>query len=179
MGKAIRYLRKHEFAKLLIIALILISVSLATWNGLKIALNTENPILVVVSGSMVPALNVGDLIVIRGVSSEELSDGTIIVFHSPADYDTLIVHRIVEKMRHDEDYAFKTKGDFNYYEDNWIVPSKYIVGAYIGKIPYIGFVIMKLKEPAGMSLIIFIIFILIIMEFFEERKKKTVSSKSK
>ena len=48
----------------------------------------------------------------------------------------------------------------------------------IWKIPYIGFVVMKLKEPAGMSVIIFIIFILIIMEFFEERKKKAVSSKS-
>jgi len=178
MGKAIGYLRKHEFAKLLIIAILLISASLATWNGLKIALNAENPILVVVSGSMVPTLNVGDLIIIRGVPSDELSVGTIIVFHSPADYDTLIVHRIVEKMRHDEDYAFKTKGDFNYYEDNWIVPSKYVVGAYIGKIPYIGFLVMKLKEPAGMSVIIVIIFILIIMEFFEERKKKAVSSKS-
>lgn len=178
MGKVIRYLRKHEFVKLLIIAILLITISLAAWNGLKIALNTENPILVVVSGSMVPTLNVGDLIVIKGMSSDELSIGTIIVFHSPADYDTLIVHRIVEKMRHDEDYAFKTKGDFNHYEDNWIVPSKYVVGAYIGKIPYIGFVVMKLKEPAGMSFIIFVIFILIMMEFFEERKKK-VSSKSK
>jgi signal peptidase len=178
LSKAIKFVKKHEYARLLIIAIILISTSLATWNGLKIALNTENPILVVVSGSMVPTLNVGDLIIIKGEPSEVLSVGTIIVFHSPADYDTLIVHRIVDKMKHDDDYAFKTKGDFNYYEDNWIVPSKYIVGAYIGKIPYIGIAIMKLKEPAGMGFIMFLIFVMIVLELFEDRKKKTATSKS-
>ena len=172
MGNNIKFIKSHESIKFLILAAILISASFVTWNGLKFTLDTENPILVVVSGSMIPALNVGDLIIIRGVSPEQISVGSIIVFHSPIAYDTLIVHRVVDKIDHGSDLGFKTKGDYNHYEDNWIVKSKDVIGTYVGKIPYAGIVIIKLKEPAGMGLLIFLIFIMIVYEIFEDKKKK-------
>lgn len=178
MNETMKFIKKHESFKLLIIAVILISASLISWNVLKFTLNTENPVLVVVSGSMVPTLNVGDLIIIKGTPAEQISLGTIIVFHSPADYDTLIVHRVIDKMEYKDDLVFKTKGDFNYYEDNWLVPSTYIIGSYIGRIPYVGIVIMKLKEPLGMSFIIFLLLLMIFLEIFEEKKKKKVTSPS-
>ena len=172
MSKTFSFVKKHESVKLLILAVLLVSASFITWNGLKIALNTENPVLVVVSGSMIPTLNVGDLIIIRGESPEQISVGTIIVFHSPINYNTLIVHRIVEKIDHGNDFGFKTKGDYNLHADNWIVNSENIIGSYIGKIPYIGIIIIKLKEPAGMSLLIFLIVVMIIFEFLGDKKKE-------
>ena len=174
MVRNLNFVKKHEAIKLLILAVILVSASFVTWSGLKIALNTENPILVVVSGSMVPTLNVGDLIVIRGASPEQITAGSIIVFHSPIEYDTLIVHRVVDKVNYGNEFGFKTKGDFNYHEDNWIVKSKDILGTYVGRIPYAGIVIIKLKQPAGMSLLIFLILVMIIFEFFEEKRKKKI-----
>lgn len=176
MSKFTGIIKRHEWIKLLILAVVLISASNLAWFGLRVALNAEHPILVVVSGSMVPTLNAGDIIAVHGSQPEDISVGTIIVFHSPRDYDTLIVHRVIEKVDYNDGIGFKTKGDFNLFADTWIVPSDYVIGTYIGRVPYIGLVVMKLKEPVGMSFIIFIIAVLLIMEIMESRKKKSSSS---
>ncbi len=176
MSKFTGIIKRHEWIKLLILAVVLISASNLAWFGLRVALNAEHPILVVVSGSMVPTLNAGDIIAVHGSQPEDISVGTIIVFHSPRDYDTLIVHRVIEKVDYNEGIGFKTKGDFNLFADTWIVPSDYVIGTYIGRVPYIGLVVMKLKEPVGMSFIIFIIAVLLIMELMESRKKRLSSS---
>ena len=68
----------------------------AVFFGLKVAFRTEYlPFHPVSSESMVPTLNVGDLIVVRGVDPGSVTVGTVIVFHSPRNYDMLIVHRVV------------------------------------------------------------------------------------
>ena len=172
MNKVLNHIKKHEWIRLLILAVILISASNLTWFGFKIALNAEHPVLVVVSGSMVPTLNVGDIIVIQGTPPDQISVGTIIVFHSPREYDTLIVHRVIERVDYDGDIGFKTKGDFNLFADSWIVPSNFVIGSYLGRAPYVGFIVMKLKEPVGMGLVIFIIVVLLAIEFMESKKRK-------
>jgi signal peptidase len=176
MSKFTSIIKRHEWIRLLILAVVLISASNLAWFGLRVALNAEHPILVVVSGSMVPTLNAGDIIAVHGSQPEGIMVGTIIVFHSPRDYDTLIVHRVIEKVDYNEGIGFKTKGDFNLFADTWIVPSDYVIGTYIGRVPYIGLVVMKLKEPAGMGFIIFIIAVLLIIELMESRRKRSISS---
>ncbi len=167
----LKSIRNNEVAKLILLAIIVISISYGGWAAMRLMLATEHPVLVVISGSMVPTLNVGDLIVIKGEPAEEIEVGTIIVFHSPRDYDTLVVHRVVEKQNSDGRIYFKTKGDFNRYVDDWTVSAEKVVGSFSARVPYIGIIIMKLREPAGTAFIVSLIIILIAYEAYSSHNK--------
>jgi len=169
-------LRRNELVRLGVLAVVLLTVSYGTWTGLKIALNTEYPVLVVVSGSMIPTLNQGDIIIIRGADARTISPETIIVFHSPRDYKTLIVHRVKEVFRSQGGIYFITKGDNNPVQDNWNpepgVPSKLVVGSYVAKIPYIGHIVMKMREPLGIAIIVLVMAVVILLEVSDRGRKK-------
>ncbi len=175
---ALALIKRNEILRLGFLVLVLLAVSYGTWTGLKIGLNTEYPVLVVVSGSMVPTLNQGDIILIHGVDPATIGQRTIIVFHSPRDYRTLIVHRVGEVVRSNEGIFFVTKGDNNPVQDNWNpepgVPSKYVVGSFIAKIPYVGFVVMKMREPLGIAIIILVMAAVILLEISDRGKKRRV-----
>ena len=80
--KFFTYLRKNETARGLFLVGVIILGAVAVWGGIRVALNTEYPILVVSSGSMCqrlydPAtsectLPIGALIVIRGESTSNI-----------------------------------------------------------------------------------------------------------
>ncbi len=124
--------------------------ALAVWGGIRLALNTEYPILVVSSGSMCPAsyctLHVGALILIRGVDPSTInagpdcgvdavgpsapvgSLGSIIVFRPYLNNpDYLVVHRVRQIVTlPGNQLAFRTQGDnFNTNRscDSWPTPS--------------------------------------------------------
>lgn len=68
------------------------------WKGLGVALNTPSPIVVVLSESMEPAIQRGDLLFLSMPRHDPLEIGDIVVYqmaHQPIP----IVHRVVE--RHD------------------------------------------------------------------------------
>lgn len=69
------------------------------WKGLSIALNTESPIVVVLSGSMEPAFQRGDLLFLAMPAQKPLHSGDITVYNVPG-ADIPIVHRVIEV--HDE-----------------------------------------------------------------------------
>jgi len=181
--RVLNFIRRNEVAKTALIIVLLICISYGSWSALKFALHTEYPVLVVVSGSMVPTLEIGDLIVVRGVDSREITVGTIIVFHSPRDYETLIVHRVYGLEQKGDEVYFRTKGDYNPRPDDWIVPANYVVGMFIARIPYVGVIVLRLREPLGMSVIVILILILIIYMFIEagskQRKEKSAELQEK
>ncbi len=135
--------------------------------GLKVALNTEYPLEAVVSASMYPTLQVGDLIVVQGgVEPDQIVAGTppigdIIVFHKPNNWDELIVHRVVEKYRKDGSWFFITKGDNNQVKDPYPVPEKNVVGKVIGKIPWVGYIRIVFGTTEGLLLIVIIIVLIL------------------
>ena len=66
------------------IVIVVIGV-LIIWLGLRVVFGTENPFYVVSSGSMVPELQVFDVLVVQGNEPfENVQKGDIIVFHRPA-----------------------------------------------------------------------------------------------
>jgi len=170
--RLLSFIRKNEVAKTALIIVLLILISYGSWSALKLALHTEYPVLVVVSGSMVPTLERGDLIVVRGVDPGEIAVGTIIVFHSPRDYETLIVHRVYGLEQKGDQIYFRTKGDYNPRPDDWTIAADYVVGVFIARIPYVGVVVMRLREPFGMSVIVILILVLVIYMFIEARGKQ-------
>ena len=165
------YLRKNETARGLFLVGVVILGAIAVWGGIRLALSTEYPILVVSSSSMCQSdhpelhsnactLAVGALIVIRGEAPATISNGTIIIFRPfPSTPDYLVVHRvmkIVPQSSPDGQYDFFTRGDANPYSvgvyDSWSgpggsVPGSQIVGVYQATIPipYLGAAILDIR----------------------------------
>jgi signal peptidase I len=144
--------------------------ALAVWGGIRLALNTEYPVLVVSSGSMCQRLTmptndctlaIGDLIVIRGQDPSTINpgpppSGSIIVFRPPPPFNTndpnyLVVHRAIRHNAANPN-NFDTRGDANGVDDPWDssaggVPASRIVGVYQNTvpIPYLGSAILSLR----------------------------------
>jgi len=171
---------KNEYVKSLVILAIILVGIVAFWFGIRTYLRTDSPLLAVASGSMIPTLNVGDLIVVQGgfnVSNINAAYGTgdIIVFHKPYDPDELIVHRAVEMHTSVNTTYLKTKGDNNNGVDPWEITDNDLVGKVVWTIPYLGNVPLFVRTPTGMMIIIVLIVILVLLEFIiplaEEKKK--------
>ncbi|MHA1597038.1 MAG: signal peptidase I [Candidatus Asgardarchaeia archaeon] len=109
------------------------------------ALNSEEPLTVVMSESMVPTINVGDILVVRGVPPEEVKVGDIIVFTPPWFSGESIVHRVIDKFELNGTLFFVTKGDNNPVADP-PTNSSYLVGVVIAIIPKLGLITLFMKK---------------------------------
>ena len=144
------------------------------WIGLTAAFGTQNPFYVVASGSMIPALEVYDIIVIQGHEPfEEIQVGDIIVFDRPSDHNRVIVHR-VESILNEDPKTIRTQGDAN---PSWIRGTDYPITEeeYIGKVEYIipqvGYITQILKPPMNYIIIAIVIGIMIIKQFTGKKKE--------
>jgi len=158
--------------KKVLLGLILFATIVAGWILLKASLNTDSPIVVATSESMTPAIDVGDLLIVKGVDPEDVAVGTVIVFHPKADPGQLIVHRVVEVIHQEKQIIFITKGDNNPETDKWMVPANRLVGIVVGRIPYLGQVAIFARSIYGTVLIVVLIAITTILIFAEYRRSK-------
>ena len=154
------------------IAIVAIAV-IVIWIGLQAAFGTQNPFYVVASGSMIPALEVYDIIVIQGHEPfEEVLVGDIIVFDRPSDHNRVIVHR-VQAILDEDPKTVRTQGDAN---PTWIRGTDYPITEeeYIGKVAYIipqvGYITQILKPPMNYIIIAVVIGIMIIKQFTGKKK---------
>lgn len=109
------------------------------YYGLIYFLGTDRPVIDVVSESMSPNINKGDLVIVKRAAPQDITIGDVIVF------DTLseplpVIHRI---YKINDDGTFQTLGDNNRgVQHDWekqIEPGD-IVGKAVLVIPYIGWV---------------------------------------
>ena len=155
------------------IVIVVIAV-IVIWIGLQAAFGTQNPFYVVASGSMIPALEVYDIIVIQGHQPfEEVEVGDIIVFDRPSDHNRVIVHR-VESILSEDPLTVRTQGDAN---PSFIRGTDYPITEeeYIGKvayvIPQVGYITQVLKPPMNYIIIAIVIGIMIIKQFTGKKKE--------
>lgn len=145
------------------VLIVVIGVAIVFLVMRLIFFDTGNPFYVVSSGSMVPVLNVNDVIIVRnGNSFDNLNVGDIIVFHRPGfdlpgAEDRIIVHRINQiGFTNDGQKVIVTKGDANDriipYIDYPILEKNYI-GKVIFVIPGIGIITQILKPPVNYIII--------------------------
>ncbi len=152
------------------------------WYGSQLVLNTQYPALAVVSTSMLPTLNVGDVIIVQGVSAAQINanytTGDIIVYRKPSHPDERIVHRAVEKVLKGNYYEFTTKGDNNAGSDLPFNES-YLVGKVIARIPYVGNFPLFVNALGNfyyfIIVIIIVINILLSLLFDSDEEKKSVN----
>jgi signal peptidase len=135
------------------------------WAGLTFALGTSSPAYVVSSGSMIPTLNVGDIIVVKDKDSfKSLQVGDIIVFHSPAGDGRVIVHRIYSMTIDQYGVAIYTKGDNNPAPDGWVVRESHYIGKVVFTLPYLGRITSIIQPPLNYILILFFIVLIFVVE---------------
>ena len=120
----------------------------------------------IVSPSMVPAINVLDVVVTMRVNSpEDLEKGDIITFNS-TDYrysGVLVTHRIVDiEKTSSGEYLFTTKGDNNNTQDSSRISFDEIYGSVLFRIPKIGYIQYYLSSVLGWVAIIIVPAVIII-----------------
>jgi signal peptidase len=174
----IRYRMTKTTAKSIVKDVIIVAVGVAAiWIGLQVIFGTQNPFYVVSSGSMIPVLEVYDVLVVDGkVQFKDIQVGDIIVFNRPNGHDRVIVHRVAAIME-DDPKTIRTKGDANPVS---IPGTDYPVtkDEYIGKvayvIPQIGYVTRVLTPPVNYIIIAVIIGIMIVKQYSKSKKDVTL-----
>lgn len=98
----------------------------------------------ILTPSMSPTYNVGDMIFVQLKGPEDINEGDVITFNPSQDSDAYLTHRVTEKI---VDYqgtgvtCFRTRGDANDSEDSFLIESDRVIGTVNFGIPYLGYVV--------------------------------------
>lgn len=141
---------------------IAIVILLIIYIGITVFQSSKNPgslpsffgytPLTVLSNSMQPHLQSGDLILIRQVEFKDVEVNDVITFKES---DTkFITHRVIDVREQNGQVGFVTKGDNNNVEDSMIVMKDHLVGKQVALIPKLGYVSNFASGPLGFLLFI-------------------------
>lgn len=115
---------------------------------------------VVLSGSMLPTIQVKDVVVTKKIPEDKLEIGDVITFISPDERfgGISITHRIIDKVYDEKQgiYTYRTQGDNNNVADSVPVPNGNILGKVILKIPKLGYIQDILASKAGLIIVVLI-----------------------
>lgn len=107
--------------------------------------------LIVLTDSMQPEIDGGDLIICHTIEAEEIKTGDVIAFFDPAGNGTSIVtHRVLEIVEENGELSFRTKGDNNNAEDKLLVSENDLVAIYKTRIAGAGNIAMFMQSPTGL-----------------------------
>ncbi len=127
----------------------------------------------VISGSMSPTFNVGDLIYVKSVPGSEIKEGDPVTFVLNEDL-VVATHRAVRIDA--ENSHIYTKGDANETIDASPVHFNNVIGVPQFSIPMLGYVSDFIQNPPGMYITIAVcgvlIFIVFLPDIVKARKKK-------
>ena len=101
--------------------------------------------IVIASNSMADRIIKGDIVIIDKVDDhyDKIEIGNILAYEYN---DKVIVHRVVEVIKSDNHYFFKTKGDANINIDDVVITEDIVVGVVNFYIPYLGLPTVWLKN---------------------------------
>ena len=124
-------------------------------------------IFTVITGSMIPVYNIGDILIVQEVSAEELKINDDIVYNGEMGNvrNKVITHRIVEiNKKEDGNYRIITKGVANTARDPEI-NQKQLIGKVRGKVTIVHWILRLITN-------IFVwIFVLVIIFIYKNIKK--------
>ena len=135
--------------------------------------------LIVLTDSMRPEIESGDLIICSTATADEIKVNDVISFFDPAGKGTSIVtHRVIEIVEENGEIMFRTRGDNNNTEDKELVPSENIVGIYKLRIAGAGRAAMFMQSTAGLIICVVLPIILLVgydiirQRIYEKNKKE-------
>jgi len=127
---------------------------------------------IVKSGSMVPAINVGDLVIagpVNGPINGEVKPGTVVTYQHSKE---LITHRVLSM----DGTTLVTKGDALEDPDPWAVTMVNVRGVYLFKIPYVGYAVNFIQTKLGWFLAIIIPSALLVLWLAKDIVKEAFSN---
>lgn len=134
---------------------------------------------VVYSGSMEPAIGVGDLAVVGPVKPDMLAVGDVITYRTPDRPEVVVTHRLIDISTDDSGrLSFQTKGDANPSVDRVGVEQGALLGKVTYTIPKMGYLVDFSKKPEGKVLLIGIPGLLLALDYLLGRGKRKGASKS-
>lgn len=169
-------MKNRLFRQIVSIVLFILLALLLVYNIALISQSVINPsktpsflgikTYTIVSGSMQPELNIGDIVVVKEVSDKELNVNDIIAYRSG---QNVVTHRIVDINYINGQKQYITKGDYNNIEDDEILTIELIEGKVVNKIKYIGNITILLQDKFSIILIMLTFFMYILSK---KNKKK-------
>ena len=127
-------------ARALTVAAILVVVAPAA--ALVWGWQTDARPYVVMSGSMSPAIEVGDALVVQ--PADTIAPGDVITFRLD---EQVVTHRVAEIGAS----GYRTKGDANAELDPHVVAPEQVIGRAVARIPGGGYVSIYLQQPTGVA----------------------------
>ncbi|MEY7852179.1 signal peptidase I [Natrarchaeobius sp. A-rgal3] len=116
---------------------------------------------VVLTGSMAPAIDPGDVVVVGETDPATIESGDVITFAREG-ADAPVTHRVVGVASVGGELAFETKGDANSEVDAGLVPAGNVLGVVVLTIPYLGYVIQMTNSTAGFLLLVVVPIVLFV-----------------
>ncbi|OGD45111.1 signal peptidase I [Candidatus Bathyarchaeota archaeon RBG_13_46_16b] len=167
MSPQLRQIWKNEYFKTVLALVLIVLVVLGFFQGLKWVLRTDYPVLAVVSTSMVPTLNVGDLLIVQGTAAKDINasygTGDIVIFkRDESNPDFRVVHRAVKKELRTDGYWITTHGDNNPSADQSF-NEKQLIGKVVARVPYLGNLSLFTQSQGSVYLFFMIAVVLIII----------------
>ena len=110
--------------------------------------------LIVLTDSMYPMIESGDLIICHTAEPDEIAVGDVIAFFDPAgNGSSIVTHRVIEVTEQNGAPAWRTKGDNNNTEDRLAVPADKLVAVYEGsRLAGFGNVALFMQTTPGLIL---------------------------
>lgn len=131
----------------------------------------------VLTDSMVPEFQSGDMVFVKLSDAESIENGDIITFNPSSDSEAYLTHRVTQKIT---DYqgtgvtCFRTKGDANDSEDSFLIDESRVIGVVKCHVPKLGFVIrfvqLRWYFVAPMIILLFVFFGLM-RKYFELKEE--------
>lgn len=107
--------------------------------------------MIVLTDSMYPEIQSGDLIICHTADAEEVAVGDVISFYDLMGNGTSVVtHRVLDIQSENGQLSFITKGDFNNVEDPQPVSADAVIGIYRSRIGGAGKVAMFMQSTTGL-----------------------------
>jgi len=98
---------------------------------------------VILSGSMQPGINIGDIVIIKAIDGDQAQVGDIIMFPMG---NMKVTHRVIDVQQRDGTKYFTTKGDANSEAERDPVSAKNVKGKVVGVIPQAGKLTILLRS---------------------------------
>ena len=131
----------------------LLGLGVGLAGALAVPLAFDMRPLVVLSGSMEPVLDVGDVTVVERIRPDEARVGDVVTFTAPHT-GRLTTHRVRASRRAGAEIEFVTKGDANNATERWTVPADGQLSRAVYRVPLIGHVALRLRSPLGWALLV-------------------------
>jgi|LGVE01.1.fsa_nt_gb signal peptidase I len=156
-----------------VITLVIIAGSTLALNHVPYFKDRTN--FAIVTDSMEPVLNVGDVVVVdTGYDIALLAVDDIIAFSVDVNDDEIeevVLHYIASITEDSGEYTIRTNSEKDVNLDTWILSQEDVIGLFDFRIPFLGSLLLFLSSAFGKAVIIFdIILVFLLVNFFGNKK---------